>query len=68
MPVDGIEIILCNRKMSTYINALAQAGFAVEQMIEQTDKETMESVEDVSDKTKKAKMIPISFCIKARKL
>lgn len=68
MPVDGSEIILCNRKISTYINVLAQAGFVVEQMIEQTDKETMESVEDLSDKTKKAKMLPISFCIKARKL
>lgn len=68
MPVDGSEIILCNRKMSTYINALAQAGFAVEQMVEQTDKETMEAVGDISDKTKKAQMIPISFCIKARKL
>jgi len=45
-----------------YLNAV------VEQMIEQTDKETMESVEDLSDKTKKAKMLPISFCIKARKL
>ena len=68
MPVDGSEIILCNRKISTYINALAQAGFAVEQMIEQTDKETMEAMEDISNKTKKAKMLPISFCIKARKL
>ncbi len=68
MPVDGSEIVLCNRKISTYINALAQAGFAVEQMIEQTDKETMEAVENVSDKAKKAKMLPISFCIKARKL
>lgn len=68
MPVDGSEIILCNRKISTYINALAQAGFVIEQMVEQTDKETMESTEDVSDKTKKAKMLPISFCIKARKL
>ncbi|MDF2544209.1 MAG: Methyltransferase type 11, partial [Herbinix sp.] len=53
---------------STYINALAQAGFVVEQMIEQNDKETMEAVGDVNDKTKKAKMVPISFCIKARKL
>ncbi|RAU91795.1 methyltransferase domain-containing protein [Paenibacillus sp. YN15] len=44
MPVDGSEIILCNRKISTYINALAQAGFVVEQMVEQTDKETMEAV------------------------
>jgi Methylase involved in ubiquinone/menaquinone biosynthesis len=68
MPVDGSEIILCNRKISTYINALAKAGFMVEQMVEQNDQETMEAVEDISDKTKKAKMIPISFCIKARKL
>lgn len=34
MPVDGSEIVLCNRKISTYINALAKAGFAVERMIE----------------------------------
>ena len=68
MPVDGSEIILCNRMMSTYINALAQAGFFVEQMVEQTDRETMEAIGEISDKTQKAKMLPISFCIKARKL
>jgi len=67
-PLDGSEIILCNRKISTYINALAQAGFCVEQMIEQTDKATMESIEDDSVKTRKAQMLPISFCFKARKL
>ncbi len=32
MPVHDSEIILCNRKMSTYINALAKAGFVVEQL------------------------------------
>jgi len=68
MHVDGSEIILCNRKISTYINALAQANFFIEQMIEQTDKETMESVGDDSKKTKKAKMLPISVCFKARKM
>lgn len=68
MPVDGSEIILCNRKVSTYINTLAKAGFAVEEMIEQNDQQTMESIDDNSDKTKKAKMIPISMCFKARKL
>lgn len=68
MPVDGSEIVLCNRKISTYINALARAGFAVEQMIEQTDKQTMDSVDEESDKIKKAKMLPISVCFKARKL
>ncbi len=67
MPVDGSEIILCNRRISTYINALVQAGFVVEQMVEQTDQETLESTDDDSDKTKKAKMIPISVCFKARK-
>lgn len=68
MPVDNSEIILCNRKISTYINALARAGFVIEQMIEETDKKTMESVEDESDKAKKARMLPISVCFKARKL
>ena len=66
--VSGSEIILCNRKISTYVNALAKAGFVIEQMIEQTDQKTMESAEDNSDKTKKAKMLPISVCFKARKL
>jgi len=37
-------------------------------MIEQNDKQTMESVDDNSDKTQKAKMMPISVCFKARKL
>ncbi len=68
MPVDGSEIVLCNRKVSTYVNALARAGFCIEQMVEQTDRETLEATEDDSDKTQKAKMIPISVCFKARKL
>lgn len=68
MPVDDSEIVLCNRKISTYINALARAGFVIEQMIEETDKKIMESDEDDSDKAKKARMLPISVCFKARKL
>jgi hypothetical protein len=68
MPVHDSEIVLCNRKISTYINALARAGFVIEQMIEETDKKVMESLEDDSDKAKKARMLPISVCFKARKL
>lgn len=64
MPVHDSEVILCNRKISTYVNALAKAGF----IIEQNDRETLESTGDTSDKTRKAKMIPISVCFKARKL
>lgn len=68
MPVHDSEIILCNRKISTYVNALAKAGFVIEQMIEQNDDMTMKSADDFSVKTQKAKMLPISVCFKARKL
>lgn len=36
--------------------------------MEETDKDTLEATGDIGDKRKKAKMMPISFCIKARKL
>ena len=68
MPVHDSEIVLCNRKISTYINALAKAGFAIEQFVEETDEESLNAIGEVDPKTKKAKMMPISFCIKARKL
>ena len=67
MPVHDSEIVLCNRKLSTYVNALAKAGFVIEQMIEQNDKTVMEA-EVADDKSRKAKMLPISVCFKARKL
>lgn len=54
--------------MSTYINALAKAGFMVEQLVEESDDKSLNATGDVDPKTKKAKMLPISFCIKARKL
>lgn len=65
MPVDGSRIILRNRKISTYINALAKAGFAVEQMIEQNDQSALN---DESVKSKQGAMIPLSVAFKARKL
>lgn len=63
MPVHDSEIILCNRKISTYVNALAKAGFVIEQMLEQNDSMSMQSTTDL-----KANMVPISVCFKARKL
>jgi len=50
------------------VNALAKAGFVVEQMIEQTDDEIIHSRDDNSDMAKRAKMLPVTFVIKARKL
>ncbi|MCM1092188.1 MAG: class I SAM-dependent methyltransferase [Muribaculum sp.] len=68
MPVHDSEIVLCNRKISTYINALAKAGFMVEQFIEETDSDSLKAEGDIDMKTQKAKMMPLSFCIKARKI
>jgi len=60
-------LTLSDRKLSTYINALAKAGFIIEQMIEESDNEIIQSCFDNSDIAKKAKMLPLTFVIKARK-
>jgi len=67
MPVHASEIVLCNRKISTYINALVKAGFVIEQFVEESDTDSEEAADKNDPKTRKAKMLPISFCIKARK-
>lgn len=61
-------LTLSNRKLSTYINALAKAGFVIEQMVEETDNEIMQLQNENSDLVKRAKMFPVTFVIKARKL
>ena len=68
MPVHDSEIVLCNRKISTYINALAKAGFVIERLVEESDTDSEEASDKTDLKTRKAEMLPISFCIKARKL
>ena len=68
MPVHDSEIVLCNRKISTYINALAKAGFAIEQLVEESDTASINAENEADPKNQKAKMLPLSFCIKARKL
>jgi len=59
---------LSDRKLSTYVNALSKAGFVIEEMIEQSDDEIMQSQDDNSDFAQKAKMLPVTFVFKARKL
>ena len=68
MPVHDSEIVLCNHKISTYINALAKAGFVIEQLVEECDETARNASGDVDAKTRKAKMLPLSFCLKARKI
>lgn len=66
--LDGEELTLADRKLSTYVNALAKAGFVIEEMIEQSDNDIMQSYDDNSDFVKKAKMLPLALVVKARKL
>ena len=68
MKVHDSTVMLCNRKMSTYINALSKAGFFIEQFIEESDSELMNTADELSVKEIKAKSLPLSFVIKARKL
>lgn len=62
------ELTLSDRKLSTYINALAKAGFVIEQMIEETDNEITPLHDENNNFVKRAKMFPVTFVIKARKL
>lgn len=62
----GGRLALSDRMLSTYVNALAKAGFVIEQMVEQSDDDMIQSQGD-SDFAKKASMLPVTFVIKARK-
>ena len=68
MPVHNTTVTFANRKISTYVNALYDAGFIIERMVEQTDEQSMSDTEDSSPKAIKAKMLPLSMCFKCRKL
>ena len=59
------EIMLSNRMLSTYINALANNGFVIEELIEETDRER--AMESDNDFAKKALMLPTAFAIKVKK-
>ena len=58
---------MSDRKLSTYINALAKAGYAIDQLIEESDDEMIQLRGDNAF-AKKAKMLPVTFIIKERKL
>jgi SAM-dependent methyltransferase/GNAT superfamily N-acetyltransferase len=70
-PDGGYPLTLYNRRISDYVNALAIAGFAVERIVEETDKETLERDAEFSSEYYapcKAQRFPLSLIIKARKL
>ena len=60
------EIMLSNRMLSTYINALADNGFIIEKLVEETDRE--KALASNTDFGRKALMLPTVFVIRARKI
>ena len=65
--VHDMEIKLRSLKISTYINALAEAGFVIERMEEQSSESSLKMNGVLTDRIKKAQKIPLSFVFKARK-
>ena len=63
--LDGAVLSLADRKLSTYINALAENGFVIEKLVEQSDDERLGS--EQGGFAAKARMLPATFVIKARK-
>lgn len=60
-----------NWKLSSYINELASAGFKIDKLVEETDKDIFSQEQDFSSKyysKHKAKLINTSFVMKAIKL
>lgn len=67
----GNDVSLINRKFSDYINSLAQAGFILERLIEETDEEILKREGEFRSNYYspiKASKFPLSFIIKAKKL
>lgn len=60
------KIMLSNRMLSTYINTLADNGFIIEKLVEQTDRE--KATDANNDYGRKALMLPTAFVIKSRKM
>lgn len=67
VPLDGGIMSLSDRKLSTYINALTKSGFIIDEMLEESDDDILSKYKD-SEFARKAKMLPVTFVIKARKL
>ncbi len=61
----GKTVMLANRKLSTYVNALAESGFAIERLVEENDGDRASAEE--TGFSRKARMLPVTFVIRARK-
>ncbi len=67
----GVEIVINHRKLSTYLNAIAQSGLILEQVIESEPNITLAREPDFDPakwySVPRAKLIPTTFIVKAYK-
>lgn len=67
----GVEIVINSRKLSSYLNALAQSGLALDQLIESELNTDAAQEQDFSPEkwysVPRAQLIPTTFIIKAHK-
>ncbi len=64
--LQGEQVVMCNRMLSTYINALADNGFVIEKLIEKPNDELL--YKDNSAFAEKAKIAPVGFVVVCRKM
>ena len=67
----GNPVKIQSRKMSTWINTLAEAGFKIEKLVEETSEKVLEKECEFSTNyyaPSRAKKMPLSFIVKASKL
>ena len=67
MPVHDSTVTFANHKISTYINALANAGFLIQRMVEEHSAAAQADAPH-SAKARRALLTPNSMCFKARRL
>lgn len=67
----GVEIVVNHRKLSTYLNAIVQAGLVVEQLIESELNQALGREQDFAPEKwysiPRAQLMPTTFIVKAHK-
>ncbi len=68
LEIDQQPVRLSTRKLSTFINHLVKAGLTIEHVSESSDADLLSDDSKVDPKSEKAKLVPLSFVIKARRI
>lgn len=68
LEIDQQTVILSTRKLSTFINHLIKSGLTIEHVSESSDASLFSDNSNNDLKSEKARLVPLSFVIKARRI